>query len=269
MEAKQAYEKLVGRLGEYSRVAVAFSGGVDSALLLKACKDALGKNVLAFTAKSPFFPQWEGQEAEAFCNELGVEQRILRLEPLKFPEIADNPPERCYYCKRLLFSAMKEEAQKADAVLLEGTNLDDLGDYRPGLRAIEELKIVSPLKELGFTKKDVREISRYAGLATADKPSYACLASRIPYGETLTEQKLGQVERAEDVLHRAGFSDCRVRRHGQLARIELPQEQLQTFWPQAGPVVEELKKLGFLYITLDLEGYRTGSLNETLEANHG
>lgn len=261
-------EKLKALLKTYGRAAVAFSGGVDSTLLLKVARDVLGADrVLAITAQSDFVPAADVCEAQVFCQQEGVRHELAVLEPLLYYDVRTNPADRCYFCKRLVFGKLREIAGRAGIVhLLDGTNVDDQGDYRPGARAVKELGVLSPLQEVGFTKADVRALSAELGLKTAAKPSAACLASRIPYGEEITTDKLRRVEAAENFLHKAGFAQVRVRSHHDLARIELPQADIATF--MSGPyeqAAHKFKELGFAYVTLDLEGYRTGSLNEALK----
>ena len=244
------------------KVAVAFSGGVDSTFLLAVAHEVLGDNVLALTAASKFIPRREINEAKKFCAELGIKQIIFTADVLNIGGIKDNPANRCYLCKRALFENFLRLAE--DKILVEGSNTDDDGDYRPGMQALAELKIKSPLREVGLSKAEIRELSREMNLPTWNKPSMACLASRFVYGEPLTEEKLLQVEAAEDFLLKMGFGQLRVRIHGNLARLEVSPENFFKLLNLRGVIVDKLKSLGFTYVTLDLQGYRVGSMNEIL-----
>ena len=271
MGADKKYQDLLQILKKQERLAVAFSSGVDSSFLLYAAARALGEHVLALTAVSEFFPGREKEEASSFCRTYGISQRIVEFSPLKLEKVAQNPKNRCYLCKRALFerliSASREQGYGAVA---EGSNLDDLNDYRPGMRAIRELGVLSPLKEAGLTKADIRQLSKGFGLPTWDKPSFACLASRFAYGEDITCEKLRMVERAEDLLLCEGFSQFRVRvvqpaaGGSPSARIEILTGEfpLLTAEDVRRRVAEGLHSLGFAYVSMDLDGYRMGSMNE-------
>ncbi len=249
-------------------VAVAFSSGVDSAFLLKVASDVLGEKAFAITATSSFFPKRESDESSQFCNQYGIKQIFIQIDALSVPGVSENPPDRCYLCKKNLFTTMIRIAKENGAKeLIEGSNVDDEGDYRPGLKAIAELRIKSPLRMAGLTKDDIRELSRQMELPTWDKPSYACLASRVPYGETITDSKLSMIEAGEALLIGMGFKQERCRVHGNVARIELPSEDFERFMePEIrNKVYDELMKIGFKYVSLDLKGFRSGSMNEVLE----
>ncbi len=259
-------EKLKELLRKEGAIAVAFSGGVDSTYLLHVAHEVLGENVLAVTVRSVLFPQGESEEATAFCREEGIRQITPVFEPLKVDGFAQNPPDRCYLCKRELFAMILRVASEAGfATVADGSNADDPGDYRPGMRAIKELGVRSPLKAVGLTKAEIRELSGARGLATQNKPSYACLASRFPYGETIEEETLSMVEHGEAFLRSLGFTQLRVRIHGgTLARIEVLPAELPLLMEHREAIDTELARIGFSYSAMDLRGYRTGSMNETL-----
>ena len=261
-EKKKALEAYLQDLGS---VAVAFSAGVDSTFLLAVAHDVLGDKAIAVTARSCLFPPRETEEAEGFCRVYGVGQVIIDHDALGVPGFGDNPPERCYLCKKALFEKILAAAKaRGIAHVAEGSNLDDMGDYRPGMRAVAEMGVLSPLRQAGLTKADIRALSREMDLDTWDKPSYACLASRFVYGETITPEKLTMVDKAERKLRDWGFSQMRVRVHGDLARVEVLPEEFARLIVHAGELDGYLRSLGFAYAALDLGGYKTGSMNRTL-----
>lgn len=258
---KKKYEELVNELKQYDKLAVAFSGGIDSTLLLKAAKDALGNNAFAFTIRSEFTPSNEVEEAENIASFIGAEQIIIPFKALSFPNISKNPKDRCYYCKKEMFLAMLEICEgRGISKIAEGSNKDDSDDYRPGFKAVQELEIISPL--LNFTKKEIREIAKILNLPNQNKPATACLASRIPYGDVIIVDALEKIEQAELMLSSFGFIGSRVRLHKTVARIEIPEKDFEKFFTSRKRIIYSLKKLGFPYIALDLEGYKKGSLNK-------
>ncbi len=247
---------------------IAFSGGVDSAFLLKVAHDVLGERVTAVTVSAPIFPKREQDEARAFCREHGIRHIMYSSAVLEDEKFCSNPADRCYICKKQLFGGLLQLAHEEGASwVAEGSNMDDTGDYRPGLQAVEELGIKSPLRCAGLYKSEIRQLSRQMGLPTWEKPSFACLATRIPYGEMITEQKLSMAAQGERFLFDLGFRQMRVRVHGKMARIEVMPAEFGKLWQDEirKQVVARFREIGFAYISMDLEGYRTGSMNEVLD----
>jgi uncharacterized protein len=267
---KTKLNTLIQILKEMDQVLIAYSGGVDSTFLMKVAKDTLADQVLAVTASSETYSERELEQAKSICQQLGIRLKIIPTKELEYPNFASNPVNRCYYCKKELFSELRVVADKENITFIaDGTNADDLDDYRPGLIALEELAIRSPLKEAGLTKRDIRELSKKMNLPTWNKPAIACMASRFPYGTEITNEKLRMVERAENYLHDLGIKQVRVRHHGTIARIEVTQEDFPIFISdiEGKKIVDHIKQIGYKYIALDLEGYRTGSMNEVLEGD--
>ncbi|MEE4165526.1 MAG: ATP-dependent sacrificial sulfur transferase LarE [Desulfocapsaceae bacterium] len=265
MKHEEVYQALLGYLQGLEQAVVAFSGGVDSSLLLYAAHQALPGMVVAVTVRTPYVPHWEIEEAESFAQSHSIAHKILDL-PVP-ASILQNPRDRCYLCKKDLFSAILREAEKRQVnTILEGSNMDDLNDYRPGLRALQELSIVSPYLGLKITKHQIRELAKNLGLESWNKPSNACLLSRLPYGTTINDSQLKRISEAEQVLRDLQLHGSRVRSHGDIARVEVPVEQFADVVSSALRIklVEKLKACGYLYVTLDLEGYLSGSMNRNI-----
>jgi pyridinium-3,5-biscarboxylic acid mononucleotide sulfurtransferase len=265
---KDKLERLKEIFQSMGKALVAYSGGVDSTLLLRVASDTLGRgNVLAVTALSPLYPERELAEAKKIARATGVDHLLIESNEMEIPGFSKNPPNRCYYCKKELFEKLvKLSKDRGISSVVEGSTLDDEKDHRPGRIAIRELGIRSPLIEAKFTKGEVRQLSNALGLPTWDKPSFACLASRFPYGEEITPEELGRVDRAEEFLFSLGFKQVRVRHYQNLARIEVFPEEIGRLMEDGlrDKVVNHLKRLGYKYVTLDLQGFRTGSMNEVL-----
>lgn len=267
MQLQEKYALLKETIKSYGSLAVAFSGGVDSTFLLKVAHDQLGDKVIGITARSSTYPEREYLEAQKFANNAGIKQITIVSEELDIDGFSDNPTNRCYYCKKELYTKIYEvAAEHGLEYVADGSNMDDLGDYRPGLQAVNELKVVSPLKVAGLTKDEIRTLSKDLDLPTWNKQAFACLASRFPYGHKITEEKLSMVDKAEQFLLDLGFRQVRVRHHENIARIEVSSEEMTRFFDidLMKKIDTKFKEVGFTYVSLDLQGYRTGSMNETL-----
>ncbi|NIO48470.1 MAG: ATP-dependent sacrificial sulfur transferase LarE [Candidatus Aminicenantes bacterium] len=266
------YEKLKNILQEMGGVLVAFSGGVDSTFLLKTAHEVLGKNVLAVIASSETYPPKEKEEAIRLAQKFSIRYKVIETKELESSDFANNPPERCYFCKKELFSKLKDIAEaEGISYILDGSNYEDKADFRPGMRAGEELGIRSPLKEAHLGKSEIRQLSKRSSLSTWNKPSLACLSSRFPYYTKIETKNLKQVAQAEEFLRKLGFVQVRVRHHGQIARIEIEPSEFPKITEKKirEAVVKSFKKFGYIYIALDLAGFRSGSMNEPLNLASG
>jgi len=267
MKTEEKYQRLRQTIADMGSALVAFSAGVDSTFVLKVAHDVLGDKVLAVTARSVTYPATELQEARQLAASIGVRHRVVESKEINIPGFSNNPPNRCYYCKTELYDILTDIArQEGIPYILDGTNYDDIRDHRPGMKATEEHGVRSPLKEVGLTKDEIRLLSKRLNLPTWDKPSFACLSSRFPYGDKITVEKLLMVEAAENFLRQFKFKQLRVRHHDKIARIELGKEDMiRVVTTDIGDqIVAKFKELGYTYVTLDLQGYRTGSMNEVL-----
>ncbi|SNS94816.1 uncharacterized protein SAMN05446037_102912 [Anaerovirgula multivorans] len=266
MELPKKYNRLLEHIKSLESVVIAFSGGVDSTFLLKAAKEAIGDRVIALTIHAPFHLQWEIEETKELTKELSIKHVILEHTEI-IPEIKNNPSDRCYLCKKAVFQGILDFAKENGYnYVADGTNFDDTKDYRPGMKALKELQVVSPLLEAGFTKNEIRSMSKELGLPTWNKPAYACILTRIQYGQEITKEDLQKIELAEKYMIDLGFPIVRVRLHDQLARIEVAPDRLKDLMTEnmIQKIAKDFKKIGFQYVTVDLEGYRTGSQNEVL-----
>jgi len=270
MDLKDKLNNLKAIIGKHKSAVVAFSGGVDSTFLLKVAAEVLGDKVLAVTAHSSTYPERELKEAIKFAEDNSIRHRVIISEELEVDGFSDNPVNRCYLCKNELYVKIKAVAEEEGMeCIFEGSNVDDLGDFRPGMQAVREHGVISPLREAQLTKEEIRLLSKEMGLETWDKQAFACLSSRFPYGEKITRERLQMVDRAEQFLLDLGFKQVRVRFHKDIARIEVTQENFEKIIQPdiREKIYSEFKKIGFMYTALDLKGYRTGSMNEGLDTS--
>ena len=270
MELQAKLNTLKNNIRKMESIAVAYSGGVDSTFLLKVAHDTLDGQVIAVTARSSTYPEREFRQAVDFTRRIGVKHIVVTSEELDIEGFSDNPVNRCYLCKRELFSKILDAARENGIRhVADGSNTDDLSDYRPGMKAVQELGVVCPLREAGMGKDDIRILSKRMDLPTWNKPAFACLSSRFPYGQKITREKLQAIDQMEQFLMDLGFRQVRVRHHGDIARIEVAAEERSKFFDTSlmDQVYEKCKQSGFAYVTLDLKGYRTGSMNEVININ--
>ena len=267
MEKLEALRSLLRSL---DGAVIAYSGGVDSTFLAVVAHEVLGDRALAVTAASPTYPRHELAEAGEIAARYGLRHLVIETDEFADPRFLSNPPDRCYYCKLALFRRLRRLADDEGLeAVLDGANLDDLGDHRPGHRAARELGVRSPLQEAGFTKEEIRRFSKELGLPTWDKPAYACLASRLPYGTRITAEKLARIEEAEEYLRSLGFREVRVRDHSPVARLEVGRGEMEDAWRHRAEIAARLHAFGYPYVTLDLDGFRSGSMNAVLTAGEG
>ncbi len=263
---KAKYIQLCNEIERHNKIAIAFSGGVDSTLLMHLSKEVLGSNVLAITIVSDFYPTWELSYAEREAKKIGIKHKILEIDPLAIQEISKNPPDRCYTCKKIGFTLLKDYAENLGiSYICDGSCIDDLGDYRPGFIAVKELGISSPFINFEINKNEIKTISQELGIEGWARPSCSCLASRIPYNEEITKSKLQLIENAEEYLHALDIPEARVRLHNNIARVEVFETNIKTVFDNKDIISRYIKSLGVTYVSVELDGYRTGSMNTPLQ----